>query len=421
MQVAIVSDTHFGYQWGNERGDDPFRNAQEAFERTVDADLVILPGDIFDKKVPKQEVLGRAVDCFNTYRGGDTTVEIAEESGVDATFDGTPVVAIHGTHERRSDGFTNPIELLDKMGYLLHLHNEAVVFEQDGEKVAVHGMSGVPERYAPTVLDKFAPEPVEDAYNIFVFHQSVENLVYTSPDHDALSMEDLPDGFDLLVDGHIHWFQHLDGEKELVIPGSTVTTQMNKVEAEQPKGFVTVDTSSDDLSFHELETPRELYYEEIEVDDMSADEVITAVRERMDTVLDNDHDRKPLVRLKLDGETSAAVKQSEIRDRYEDDAIISLSLSLQRSDATTGTDGLEEEKSVAEMGLAALQENVEHDLPLEDLFELLSDGELDAALDRVEALEIDTDDTAEDGDGADTGAPEDDTAERSAALTEFSS
>ncbi|MFB6294626.1 MAG: metallophosphoesterase, partial [Candidatus Nanohaloarchaea archaeon] len=115
MQVAIVSDTHFGYQWGNERGEDAFRNAREAFERTVDADLVLLPGDIFDKKVPKQEVLGRAIDCFNTYRNGSTDLSVVEESEVDTAFDGTPVVAIHGTHERRSDGFTNPIELLDKM------------------------------------------------------------------------------------------------------------------------------------------------------------------------------------------------------------------------------------------------------------------------------------------------------------------
>ncbi|MFB6294135.1 MAG: hypothetical protein ABEI97_00085, partial [Candidatus Nanohaloarchaea archaeon] len=112
---------------------------------------------------------------------------------------------------------------------------------------------------------------------------------------------------------------------------------------------------------------------------------------------------------------------SDIRDRYADDAIISLSLSLQRADTTTGGDGLQEEQSVAEMGLAALQENVEHDLPVEDLFELLSSGDLDAALDRVESLDIDTDDTG-DGDDAAPAEPQDgERAEQSAALTEFSS
>ncbi|MFB6076524.1 MAG: metallophosphoesterase, partial [Candidatus Nanohaloarchaea archaeon] len=128
MKIAIVSDTHFGYKWGEERGEDAFDNAREAFRRTVDADVVILPGDIFDRKVPKQEVLDRAVDVFNEYKAGDCTVEISGESDVTHEFDGTPVVAIHGTHERRSTGFVNPIELLETMSYLLHLHNETVVF-----------------------------------------------------------------------------------------------------------------------------------------------------------------------------------------------------------------------------------------------------------------------------------------------------
>ncbi|MDY6761429.1 MAG: metallophosphoesterase [Candidatus Nanohaloarchaea archaeon] len=417
MQVAIVSDTHFGFQWGNEREDDPFRNATEAFERTVDADIVILPGDIFDKKVPKQEVLGKAVDCFNIYRSGDCTVEIAGDSDIEHDFDGTPVVAIHGTHERRSEGFTNPIELLDKMGYLLHLHNETVVFEKNGEQVAVHGMSGVPERYAPAVLDKFDPEPVPDAYNIFVFHQSVENLVYTSPDHDALTMEDLPDGFDLLVDGHIHWFQHLDGDRELVLPGSTVTTQMNRTEAEQPKGFVTVDTAADAVEFHELDAPRELYYEEIDVDGMSAEEVMDAVRERMTAVLDQEHERRPLVRLKLDGETSAAVKQSEIQDMYGDDAILSLSLSLGRGSSTVSSE-VQDSASVAEIGMEVLTDNLDHDLPVEDLFDLLADEELDAALDRVEELDVTSDNGSEAA--GDTARDDEAEGQRSAALTEFS-
>ncbi|MDY6766309.1 MAG: DNA repair exonuclease [Candidatus Nanohaloarchaea archaeon] len=416
MQVAIVSDTHFGFQWGNDRGDDPFRNAAEAFEQTVDADLVILPGDIFDKKVPKQEVLGQAIDCFNTYRDGDAGAAVADDSPVTAQIDGTPVVAIHGTHERRSEGFTNPIELLDKMGYLLHLHNDAVIFEKDGERVAVHGMSGVPERYAPAVLDKFDPEPVEDAYNIFVFHQSVENLVYTSPDHDVLTMEDLPDGFDLLVDGHIHWFQHLEGEKELVIPGSTVTTQMNQKEAEQPKGFVTVDTAADEIQFTELEQQRELYYEAVDVDGMTAEEVMDAVRERMAPIIEEEHDRRPLVRLKLDGETSAAVKQSELQDMYGDDAILSLSLSLTRGSGPADTDALGDGASVAEKGIAALHDNLDHDLPLEDLFELLADEELEAALDRVEELEVTSAGAAGDEEGKESqGAVEG----SEAALTEF--
>ncbi|MDY6773626.1 MAG: DNA repair exonuclease [Candidatus Nanohaloarchaea archaeon] len=417
MEVAIVSDTHFGYKWGSEREDDAFENAREAFERTSDADLVLLPGDIFDKKVPKQEVLGEAVDCFNLYRQGERTIELSEDSDVEHDFSGTPVVAIHGTHERRSEGFTNPVELLEKMDYLLHLHNETVVFEREGEKVAVHGMSGVPERYAPQVLEKFDPEPVEDAYNIFVFHQSVENLVYTSQDHPNLSMEDLPEGFDLLVDGHIHWFQHIEGDKELIISGSTVTTQMNKTEAEQPKGFVTVDTEEDSVEFHTLESPRELFYEELDVDGMPGTEVVEAVQERMDRILDTEFEKKPLVRLVLEGETSAAVKKSELRDRYSDEAIFSISLDFGERGRRGETETLQDSESVAEMGMNVLKENIDTDLPIEDLFELLEEEEVDEALELVEEMEVEEESGEEEEKDRENAKPE--KSGKSAQITDF--
>ncbi len=414
MDIAIVSDTHFGFKWGEERGRDAFDNAREAFERTRDADVVILPGDIFDRKVPKQEVLGEAIDLFNIYREGDCTVELTQESDVDHDFSGTPVVAIHGTHERRTRGFTNPIELLEKMDYLVHLHTERVVFEKDGEKVAIHGMSGVPERYAPMVLEKYAPEPVEDAYNIFVFHQSVKNLVYTAPDHDVLTMEHLPDGFDLLVDGHIHWadLDHLDSDRPLVLPGSTVTTQMNRVEAEVPKGFLTVDTTSDEVTFHELDAPRTLYHEDIDVSGMSSAEVLNAVRERMEPIAAADHEKTPLVRLVIHGETSAAVTKTEIREAWGDDAILSLTLRLDRDPGGMALDGaVDDGRSIAEIGRDLLREKTGADMAIDDLFDVLAAGDVDAALDQVEAMDVevperDADgaaDAAESGDAPDGG------------------
>lgn len=417
MDVAIVSDTHFGFKWDSEREEDAFRNAREAFRRTRDADLVILPGDIFDRKVPKQEVLARAVDCFSVYREGENTLEIAEDSDVTQSFTGTPVVAIHGTHERRSEQFTNPVELLEKMDYLLHLHNEKAVFEKDGEKVAVHGMSGVPERYAPKVLEKFGPEPVEGAFNIFVFHQSVEGLVYTSQDHDHLKMEHLPDGFDLLVDGHIHWHRHLEDEN-LVLPGSTVSTQMRKIEAEQPKGFVTVNTGTGELAVEPLETPRDLFYEEIDVEGMSGTEVMETVRERMDPICNREFDTKPLVRLILEGESSAAVTQSDIEEMYGDDAILSVSVNLERQISDSGATAIDDERDAQDMGMALLKERVDRDIRLEDLFQLLSDGAVD------EAVEMVTDMAVEQGDGEVEEKEEEDGAARQQdagrrTLTEF--
>jgi len=35
--------------------EDTFENAREAFEKSLDADVIILPGDIFDKKYPNRK------------------------------------------------------------------------------------------------------------------------------------------------------------------------------------------------------------------------------------------------------------------------------------------------------------------------------------------------------------------------------
>lgn len=395
MKIAIVSDTHFGYAWESERADDSFEAAHEAFQRTRDADLVILPGDIYDHKVPKQEVLGRSIDCFNEYRRGDCNLTFTAESDVTHDFTGTPVVAIHGTHERRMKGFTNPIELLEKMGYLLHLHNETAVLQNaEGETVAVHGMSGVPERYAPGVLEKFAPEPVADAYNIFVFHQSVEKFVYTSTDHAHLKLEHLPEGFDLLVDGHIHWYDlsNVGKNKPLILPGSTVSTQMRKVEAEKSKGFVTVDTATDEVQFHELENQRDLFYEEIDVSDMSSADILNTVDDRMNDIIDG-NGKKPLVRLILTGKTDASLKLAEIRKRYRDDVVLSLSKRFTRSSQSVSPEAFQEStKTVAERGQEMLRSKLESDsLQVENLFELLAEEQRDEAVAFVEELNL-TDD-----------------------------
>ncbi|NIQ17993.1 MAG: hypothetical protein GTN43_04250, partial [Candidatus Aenigmarchaeota archaeon] len=56
---------------------------------------------------------------------------------------GIPIVAIHGTHERRTKGLLNPVEALEKAGFLIYLHCNGVIFKKGSERVAVHGMSGV--------------------------------------------------------------------------------------------------------------------------------------------------------------------------------------------------------------------------------------------------------------------------------------
>jgi len=117
-----------------------------------------------------------------------------------------PIAAIHGTHERRTKESVNPIQLLESMGYLINAHANAVIFEKEingaVERVAVHGLGGVPDSYAKEAIKAINYKPVPNAFNIFVFHQTVKEFVPV--DLDVMSIEDLPIGFDLYLCGHIH-------------------------------------------------------------------------------------------------------------------------------------------------------------------------------------------------------------------------
>ncbi|MFB6148017.1 MAG: exonuclease SbcCD subunit D, partial [Candidatus Nanohaloarchaea archaeon] len=276
------------------------------------------------------------------------------------------------------------------MGHLYHLHNEKVEFEKDGEKVAVHGMSGVPEKYAPRVLEKFSPEPVEGAFNILVLHQSIEGFVYTPEEEEYLSLEKLPSGFDLIVNGHIHWYNiekfKNNDNKPLVLPGSTVTTQMRKVEAEKEKGFLRLDTGKGKLEFEPLESPREVHYIEMEVDGESWSEVKEKARKKLDEVADEEE--KPLVNLKVTGETDGRVNPRELKQLYRESMFLNVNSSLEKSDVEdtdiTDVDAVEEGKDILDEKMDAELE-IDHDR----FFELLESGSSDEALEVLTEAEID--------------------------------
>ncbi|MFB6209006.1 MAG: exonuclease SbcCD subunit D [Candidatus Nanohaloarchaea archaeon] len=377
MKISVISDTHFGYKWNEERGRDAFRNAREAFERSQDSDLIIMPGDVFDRKIPKQEVLDEATDVFSLAMEGERRVET--EDSLDIHGDGTPVLAIHGTHERRPREYTNPIELMDRAGLLEHLDNQRKVFKKNGEKVAVFGLSGVPERYAKKALEKLDPEPVEDAFNILVLHQSVEGFVYT-PEEDYLSLEDFPEGFDLIVNGHIHWYnlERFGDSIPFILPGSTITTQMNKVEAEKQKGFLKLDTQEEQLEFCELESAREVHYVEIEVDGEPWSEVKKKAVDRLEEI---NPDRKPLVNLKIDGETEGRVNPRELRKRFRDRIFLNINTSIDSISPENTQKSFEEESDPWQEGKKILAEKVNSDLEVEDeLLEILEKGKPEEAV-----------------------------------------
>ena len=132
MKVAIIGDMHLGAFPADERREDSFVQAREAIELALreNADLILLAGDIFDTRIPTQDILAKAMEIFylpkKKYPVFKQEAEIESLNGKSekeiprSALYGIPVVAIHGNHDRRGKGLTNPVELLEKAGLLIH-------------------------------------------------------------------------------------------------------------------------------------------------------------------------------------------------------------------------------------------------------------------------------------------------------------
>ena len=204
MQIGIFSDCHCGYKFGEERGEDSFIALDEAMDKVSDCDLILIAGDVFDTRVPRPEVFAKAARILGKAQSFSSKahfIEIVNKEKHEispSALRGTPIVTIHGTHERRSKYLVNPIEALEHAGILIHLHCATAVFDIEGRKVAIHGMSGVPDRYAGDCLKEWNPKPIPDALNIIMFHNSITPFIYSPNEPPSMSIDDLPKGFDLV-------------------------------------------------------------------------------------------------------------------------------------------------------------------------------------------------------------------------------
>lgn len=390
MKIAIFSDIHLGFQAGTEREDDPFHALEEALEKTTDCDAILLPGDLFHSKKPPPETNVRAIELLFKPLTSPDGAEIAE--GIDKDLDslpplsgkngrGIPVIALHGNHERRSKDLLNPVQALERTGFLIHLHcNGLILKKKNGkteEKVAVQGMSAVPDRYASTVLKNWDPEPKEDCYNIFLFHQILKGLY---PSDTQLEPGEIPQGFDIYIDGDIHQKKQteLNGQP-LLIAGSLIPTQLTKEET-QEKGLWKLDTRENSLDFVPLENQRKFYWKEFEKPDREE------IEDWLEEILENKHQKKPLVRIKLKEKFSG---ENQIKDRFGDRALISFRKDIQTEEMESVELG-EHRLSVRETGRKLLRENLSRaGLPeeaFENLFELLLEKKDEKALETLNQL-----------------------------------
>jgi len=393
MKITIMSDLHFGFAQGTEREHDVYEAASEAMEKALASDLILITGDIFDMRVPSTEILARAMEIFTKPILSKSAVELVEVINKNRdeispkSLLGTPVIAIYGTHERRVKGLMNPVQALEKAGFLICLHCNGIIFEKKkvlhtdigvpqgskGEKVCVQGMSGVPDQYTESVLKEWNPKPIPGCTNILMIHQSVKEFMHERVPH-TISLEYLPKGFDLYILGHIHRPEKSSYDNSpVIIPGSLVPTQLTK-ESTKSKGFWFFETESRELKFIPLQTQRTIYFIE--------KENIEEIKKELEKLLSGKFAKKPIIRItgRISNET-----EKDIRNRFGDRAIISFKKEHSAEEETPRKTLEEHKLSVQELGKKLLEQNIkEFKLDpkiFEQVFELLLEGKQDDALD----------------------------------------
>jgi DNA repair exonuclease SbcCD nuclease subunit len=397
MKLAVISDTHFGYAYNSELGEDSFDNAEEAIEKAMDADIILLAGDIFDSRLPRTAVWAKAIKILvkpllktSEVRLVHSTKKLKEISR--RTLQAIPVVAIHGTHERTGEDEINAMKTLENAGLLVHLHCECIVFEKDGVKVAIHGMSGVSERQAREVLNGWNPTPLPDCVNILMIHQSIDPYVYSPTEPPTITTENLPRGFDIIIDGHIHAPSvEKVADTDLIITGSTIITQLEKSEAGCKKGiyYILLGSNKPEIRFLPLENSREFFFEDVKIEDNNA-------RERIEFVLDNILKRgffkKPIIKLKILGKATDVIDQElkELETKYEDRAILAFVRELESPEIAEKIEFLrnlrDQKLSIEEIGLHLLGKNLgelnfETAFDYKQAFDMLSEDEIDTFFD----------------------------------------
>ena len=327
MRIAIVSDLHIGYE---RFYDDAYRQAREAFEAIAakKADMVIIPGDIFDRRNPKPEVIAQAINLFRDFSHNPWPAKLEEFVPLREhrkAYTDIPILAIPGTHERVAEGKENPLTLLGLAGLLIDASEAIAVIRKGEEKVAVFGLGGLSEERVKSELADLGEKPVEGCFNIFMFHQSIYEILPFSDNF--IHFEDLPVGYDLYVDGHIH--NRIEDKvhgKPFLIPGSTVLTQLKEGEQEQ-KGFYIYDTKSNTWEFNRINS-RPYKFFRIKLSEAAPKDVMTEAEAIMDSAL-AEKGEKPIIKLSFSGTIAKGFKNVDlplhtIYTKYSNKAILDI-------------------------------------------------------------------------------------------------
>jgi len=342
LKIAVLSDSHLGFGSDTERAEDAFNGFELALKTALKEEpqpqIILLAGDIFHEKIPRQETLGKAIELFTKINKSMKTkpqilkrVRNGKEEVVREFI--PPIIAIWGTHEKRHPDSTNPVQILDKAGLIYCLHGESILVECGYDRIGIHGISGIPDAYVTDALKSWNPKHFPECQNILLIHQNFRELM-PQVEH-GLEFSDLPKDF-ITFCGHIHHaeqFTHPVSKKPIIFTGSTVSTQLQKTEAEKSKGFYVIEFGREryDIRFVPIRT-RPFYYENLSVNYKKPVEILHEIDNVIGKIEKNHffvENEKPIIRIKLDGKLAEGFRTedlnlSPVMKDYEQKFILSI-------------------------------------------------------------------------------------------------
>ena len=410
MKIVFASDFHLGFDFKGLRSKESFENALQVLEKSIqlNADLVVLTGDLFDESLPNQEVMVEAIKLFSKAKHDslnkfDAKIKVfsdVEKFNV-INFNSLPILAIHGTHEYRGKNFKNALQVLEAAKLLCYQHAGPALIEKNNEKICFYCFGGVPEKKAKDVLTYLQPKPLPNSKNVLLMHQSFKEFLPFDDDEmvASLSLSDLPANFDLTVNGHLHWNKKLDLEKSIfLLPGSTIITQMKKLESECKKGFFVWDSIENSFSFVELDNQRRFFYHKLNVNHITPADLLNEVRKTISECLaKNSSQLIPLIRIKVNGSLASGFNStdfsfSEIEKEFSNKAVLSLSKNFESVSLKDRIEILREKhknfSSIKELGMQLLEKNLneakfDSAFDFEQFFQLLEASEPEKALELI--------------------------------------
>lgn len=285
MKFIHTADTHLGFEVIRTAPSDDAgrkRRAQSVFENfltvlehalTVEADLFIHSGDLFNKYYIPQEKLDELISPVTAL-----------------TKAGMPVVIIPGNHERSEF----PFDLFHGIpGVYVLDRPKSLSLTLGGYEVGLAGFPFIREdsgRIFLKALEETEYADLRADFNILVTHQAFDEALvgpvgyrFKAGRPDTVSRHTVPLDFEYIAAGHIHRYQILPHplrpRLRFVYPGST--QRMSFAEVDEEKGFVEGEVVNDRIETRFISLSAwDMEIVEIEAAGRSPKEVEKAIRDQ---------------------------------------------------------------------------------------------------------------------------------------------